>query len=144
MTAQDIKHRFIKQLQDDSPDLKKIDLNSIVSDNLISPYKVVLPQSYLQKIKDEIMPAFISKNGLKTDHIVLACTHYPLILETLNRLAPWPVTYINPAPAIALRVKTLLGDNKQGTGLKHAFTTGQSSLSLEKIFAAEGFSLGKL
>ncbi len=54
MMVQDIKHRFIKQLQDDSPDLKKIDLNSIVSDNLISPYKVVLPQSYLQKIKDEI------------------------------------------------------------------------------------------
>ncbi len=54
MMVQDIKHRFIKQLEDDSPDLKKIDLNSIVSDNLISPYKVVLPQSYLQKIKDEI------------------------------------------------------------------------------------------
>ena len=50
----EIKHRFIRQLQDDSPELKNIDLNSIVSDNLISPHKVILPQSYLQKIKDEI------------------------------------------------------------------------------------------
>ena len=54
MMIQEIKHRFIKQLKDDSPELQEIDLNSIISDNLISPYKVVLPQSYLQKIKDEI------------------------------------------------------------------------------------------
>ena len=50
----DIKQRFIQQLQRESVELKKVDLNSIVSDNLISPYKVILPQSYLQKIKDEI------------------------------------------------------------------------------------------
>lgn len=54
MMVQEIKNRFIKQLQDDSSELKKIDLNSVVSDHLISPYKVTLPQSYLQKIKDEI------------------------------------------------------------------------------------------
>ena len=44
-----------------------------------------------------------------TDTIVLACTHYPLLLDRLIRLAPWPVDWIDPAPAIARRVLDLLG-----------------------------------
>ncbi|MES1149688.1 MAG: glutamate racemase, partial [Bradyrhizobium guangdongense] len=39
----------------------------------------------------------------------LACTHYPLLLERLTKLAPWPVDWIDPAPAIARRVLDLLG-----------------------------------
>ncbi|MGJ4926135.1 glutamate racemase [Bradyrhizobium sp. HKCCYLS2038] len=45
----------------------------------------------------------------RTDTVVLACTHYPLLLDRLERLAPWPVTWIDPAPAIARRVADLLG-----------------------------------
>jgi glutamate racemase len=40
---------------------------------------------------------------------VLACTHYPLLIDQLTRLAPWPVDWIDPAPAIARRVTALLG-----------------------------------
>ena len=40
---------------------------------------------------------------------MLACTHYPLLLERLEQLAPWPVTFIDPAPAIARRVAELSG-----------------------------------
>jgi glutamate racemase len=40
---------------------------------------------------------------------VLACTHYPLLLERFMKLAPWPVEWIDPAPAIARRVADLLG-----------------------------------
>jgi glutamate racemase len=46
---------------------------------------------------------------VRTDTIVLACTHYPLLLERMTRLAPWPVTFVDPAPAIARRVVELLG-----------------------------------
>ena len=45
----------------------------------------------------------------RTDTVVLACTHYPLLLDRLIRLAPWPVDWIDPAPAIARRVSDLLG-----------------------------------
>jgi glutamate racemase len=45
----------------------------------------------------------------RTDTVVLACTHYPLIMERLRRLAPWPVNFVDPAPAIARRVSDLLG-----------------------------------
>ena len=41
--------------------------------------------------------------------MVLACTHYPLILDRLKQLAPWEVAWIDPAPAIARRVCDLLG-----------------------------------
>jgi glutamate racemase len=52
-------------------------------------------------IAREIAPAFGTSGELRTDCIVLACTHYPLLLRHFERLAPWPVTWIDPAPAIA-------------------------------------------
>ena len=56
----------------------------------------------------EIAPCF-RDDGKRTDTIVLACTHYPLLIERLQQLAPWPVNFIDPAPAIARRVVDLLG-----------------------------------
>ena len=60
------------------------------------------------EIRAEIAPAFIERDGRRTDTVALACTHYPLILPRLEALAPWPVTWIDPAPAIARRVSHLL------------------------------------
>src|SRR5947209_8575914 len=60
----------------------------------------------------EILPCFVGGGeafSARTDTIVLACTHYPLLLDRLMRLAPWPVDWIDPAPAIARRVSDLLG-----------------------------------
>ena len=62
-----------------------------------------------EEIAREIAPCFIEKHGRRTDLVVLACTHYPLLREHLVRLAPWPVDYVDPAPAIARRVDALLG-----------------------------------
>ena len=62
-----------------------------------------------REIAQEIAPCFIERQGRRTDFVVLACTHYPLLREHLERLAPWPVEYIDPAPAIARRVDALLG-----------------------------------
>ena len=56
----------------------------------------------------EIAPCF-REDSARTDTVVLACTHYPLILERLRRLAPWPVNFLDSAPAIARRVVSLLG-----------------------------------
>ncbi len=62
-----------------------------------------------EDIKAEIAPCFVDE-GSKTDTIVLACTHYPLVLDQLEALAPWPVTWIDPAEAIARRASSLLGE----------------------------------
>ena len=60
-------------------------------------------------IAQEIAPCFVDEDGRRTDTIVLACTHFPLLLSRLEQLAPWPVSFIDPAPAIARRVVELLG-----------------------------------
>jgi glutamate racemase len=52
----------------------------------------------------EIRPCFVADEGGRTDMVVLACTHYPLVRDRLERLAPWTVEWIDPAPAIARRV----------------------------------------
>ena len=56
----------------------------------------------------EIAPAFVDAGGRRTDVVVLACTHYPLLLPLLERLAPWPVQWVDPAPAIARRADQVL------------------------------------
>ena len=61
-------------------------------------------------IAAEIAPCFVTaEGGRRTDVVCLACTHYPLLRTRFERLAPWPVTWIDPAPAIARRVTQLLG-----------------------------------
>ena len=60
----------------------------------------------------ELAPCFVGAGEdetSRTDTIVLACTHYPLLLDRFVKLAPWPVDWIDPAPAIARRVSDLLG-----------------------------------
>lgn len=59
-------------------------------------------------ISQEILPCFVEMNGRRTDVIVLACTHYPLLMERLERLALWPVIWLDPAPAIARRAANVL------------------------------------
>jgi glutamate racemase len=59
-------------------------------------------------IAAEIARCFVEKDGRRTDTIVLACTHYPLLSERFRVNAPWPVTWLDPAPAIARRVADLM------------------------------------
>ena len=62
----------------------------------------------------ELSPCFVDERGRRTDTVVLACTHFPLLLERIERLAPWPVRFIDPAPAIARRVVDLIGPANPG------------------------------
>jgi glutamate racemase len=82
-----------------------------------------------QQIVAEIAPCFLG-NGesdpRRTDTVVLACTHYPLLMDRLVALAPWPVDWIDPAPAIARRVADLLppaGREAQRAGAEMIFTS---------------------
>ena len=61
-----------------------------------------------EAIAAEIAPCFVQDGGRRTDEIVLACTHYPLLTAHFERLAPWAVEWIDPAPAIARRVEHML------------------------------------
>jgi glutamate racemase len=79
-------------------------------------------------IAEELAPCFIDADGRRTDMVVLACTHYPLLLERLTKLAPWPVTFLDPAPAIARRVVDLTGPASSAVATAPArivFTSGK-------------------
>ena len=82
-----------------------------------------------REIFDELAPCFVGTGATdptRTDTIVLACTHYPLLLDRLVRLAPWPVDWIDPAPAIARRVSDLLppaGTEADHAGAEMIFTS---------------------
>ncbi len=62
-------------------------------------------------IEAQIVPCFVDAKGRRTDAVVLACTHYPLLTARYKKMAPWPVDWIDPAPAIARRVVDLIGAN---------------------------------
>ena len=66
------------------------------------------------EIAAEIAPCFVDDGARRTDTVVLACTHYPLLLDRLTRLSPWRVAWVDPAPAIARRVVDLLGPPQAG------------------------------
>jgi glutamate racemase len=76
-------------------------------------------------IREEVARCFVD-DGERTDSVVLACTHYPLILDRLERVAAWPVSWLDPAPAIARRASQLLGSQRPanaGPGRAY-FTSG--------------------
>lgn len=62
----------------------------------------------IELLQSEIISAFISKANKYTDIIVLACTHYPFLINEMRNVAPWPVDWLDPCDAIANRIKFLL------------------------------------
>ena len=92
----------------------------------------------------EIAPAFVEKGGRRTDMIVLACTHFPFLLPQLRRLAPWPVEWIDPAPAIALRVVAIaagIGDAGSSAGGGRAVLTSGRAWGAALIERLEALGL---
>ena len=87
----------------------------------------------------EIAPCFVDESGdssVRTDTVVLACTHFPLLMDRLVRLAPWPVDWIDPAPAIARRVANLLGRpgrEVDEAGAEMIFTSGRRPALTEAL-----------
>ena len=94
----------------------------------------------------EIAPCFVARDGKRTDVVTLACTHYPLLLARLQRLAPWPVDWIDPAPAIARRTAQLLGPatpRPEPAATVAVFTDG-ARLSGPAHIALAGFGLARI
>jgi glutamate racemase len=88
----------------------------------------------------EIAPCFVD-DGARTDTVVLACTHYPLLLDRFRQLAPWPVSFFDPASAIARRVVDLIGPAQSATrkGVAGAiFTSGRAP---QPVLARFGISV---
>ena len=68
----------------------------------------------LDVLLNEVAPVFVEDAKGRTDVVVLGCTHYPLLLDELEKVAPWPVTFIDPAPAIARQALRVFHKNPAG------------------------------
>jgi glutamate racemase len=94
-------------------------------------------------IKAEIAGCFVDADARRTDTVVLACTHYPLLTDRFKATAPWPVDWLDPAPAIARRVADLLRGRPPGslpTPPRIIFTSGRTpSPALAAALAGYGF-----
>jgi glutamate racemase len=94
-------------------------------------------------IKTEIAACFVDADGHRTDTVVLACTHYPLLTARFRAIAPWPVDWLDPAPAIARRVADLIGPRAESAATAQpgiVFTSGRKpSPVLAKALAKYGF-----
>ena len=75
----------------------------------------------LELIRQELQPFFSEEKSQKypnqqIDTVILGSTHFPLLLPELEKALDHPVSWINPAIAIARRVKSLLPDTFSGSG----------------------------
>ncbi|MFD1704661.1 glutamate racemase [Methylopila henanensis] len=93
----------------------------------------------------EIAPCFVEAGGRRTDVVALACTHFPLLAHRLARVAPWPVSWIDPAPAIARRVAALVGPfpDAAPSGATALFTSDRP-LAPELVAALAARGLGEV
>ena len=94
-------------------------------------------------IRAEIAGCFVDADGRRTDTVVLACTHYPLLLERFRAVAPWPVEWLDPAPAIARRAADLMRNVPPADAPpppRIVFTSGRApSPTLARALAKYGF-----
>jgi glutamate racemase len=105
------------------------DVTLVGSETLAAIAEAVLRDEHVDEaaIAAEIAPCFVERDGRRTDVVVLACTHFPLLLDHLIALAPWPVEWLDPAEAIARRVVDLLGAAPEGAAegsARAVFTSG--------------------
>ncbi|SMC80982.1 glutamate racemase [Rhizobium sp. RU36D] len=91
----------------------------------------------------EIAPCFVEKDGLKTDIVVLACTHYPFLANVFRRLAPWPVDWLDPAEAIARQARRLVPASDMEDHPEEfdraVFTSGRPDFSTRRLM--QGFGM---
>lgn len=102
-----------------------------------------------EAIAREIAPCFVAREDARTDVVALACTHYPLLLDFFRRLSPWPVEWIDPAPAIARQTDRLLAErfgpdrDAEAPEPRAIFTSGaRPEPALAAALGRMGFALG--
>lgn len=98
-----------------------------------------------QAVLAEIAPCFVDRDGVRTDIVVLACTHYPFLANVFRRLAPWPVDWLDPAEAIARQARRLV---PLVEGAEHpedfdfaVFTSGSQDFSTRRLMQGMGLSV---
>ncbi len=125
----------------------KCHVRLVGSDNLASLAEAYMRQGFVDEeaVRAEIAPCFVERDGQRTDIVVLACTHYPFLVNRMRKTAPWPVDWLDPAEAIARRALSLLpvlggGEIAQSPDLA-LFTSGAPDLATRRLMQGFGLQL---
>ncbi|MEO3999056.1 glutamate racemase [Mesorhizobium sp. CAU 1732] len=88
----------------------KCHVRLVGSDRLAQLSETYMREGFVDEeaVRTEIAPCFVEQDGKRTDIVVLACTHYPFLVNRMRKTAPWPVDWLDPAEAIARRALSLL------------------------------------
>jgi glutamate racemase len=82
----------------------------------------MVAEEYLKDIKKE-----------KVDTLVLGCTHYPLLSDTIRKVMGDEVSQVNSAKELALALKELLEEKEMSAAQKPARYMYYTSDSVEKF-----------
>ena len=89
-----------------------------------------------KKIENILMQSLKPMLEKKIDFLVLGCTHYPLVYDTIKSLIPKNIEVLDSSNAVARQTKLLIEKNKINFGLNKAkysfYCTGKTN-SLKKI-----------
>lgn len=100
-----------------------------------------------EAVRAEIQPCFVEMDGKRTDIVVLACTHYPFLVNRMRKTAPWPVDWVDSGEAIARRALSLLPKPSETPPARRAadmqdivvFTSGNADFATRRLM--QGFGL---
>tara|TARA_B110000977_G_C11041367_1_gene479000 strand:- start:1104 stop:1904 length:801 start_codon:yes stop_codon:yes gene_type:complete len=121
-------------------DLKLRKLNpKLKTASLATPLLVPMIEEgfYEDKISSSIIANYLENKQLKDiDHLILGCTHYPLIEDDINKFYKTRVTIINSAKIVAKFVEKTLSDRnllaRDPSTKSHAFFVSDYTKSFEQ------------
>jgi glutamate racemase len=126
----------------------KCHVRLVGSDRLAALAETYMRDGFVDEeaVRVEIAPCFVELEGRRTDIVVLACTHYPFLVNRMRKTAPWPVDWIDPAEAIARRALSLLSPGEHAAPLREEdlalFTSGKADFATCRLM--RGFGLTPL
>ncbi len=128
---------------------QKVHVRLVGSDRLAGLAETYMRDGFVDEdaVKTEIAPCFVEQDGRRTDIVVLACTHYPFLVNRMRKTAPWPVDWLDPAEAIARRALSLMqsqtqsGVRAEGPDLA-IFTSGNAPHATQRLMQGFGLTVG--
>lgn len=129
----------------------KCHVRLIGSDRLATLAETYMRDGFVNEVavEAEIAPCFVEHEGRRTDIVVLACTHYPFLVNRMRKTAPWPVDWLDPAEAIARRALSLAKPRDNAVFKAAAserdlavFTSGKADFAIRRLMQGFGLAIG--
>tara|TARA_B100001057_G_scaffold454203_1_gene499789 strand:+ start:72 stop:875 length:804 start_codon:yes stop_codon:yes gene_type:complete len=117
----------------------KSNQSNIITKSLATPLLVPMIEEgfYQNKISNTILSNYLEKEELRNiDHLILGCTHYPLIEDEIKEYYNGNVNIINSAKIVSKHIKKKLTEcgllNDQVTSDNHQFHVSDYTASFEQ------------